>query len=145
MQWCEPETALTEAARVLVPGGSAWIATLGPRTLNELRTASAAVDDDSHAIEFRSISHWLNASRIAGLTVEAHADEMLFDFAIDLRALIGNIKAVGAHTVFDARRRRTLGKRGWQTLQSAYEAFRSPDGLLPATYDLILLALRKPT
>ncbi|MDR1424341.1 MAG: methyltransferase domain-containing protein [Azoarcus sp.] len=144
LQWCEPEAALTEAARVLVPGGAAWIATLGPRTLNELRTAFAAVDDDAHTIEFRSLSDWCDASRHTGLTVTAQADETLFDFASDLRALIGNIKAIGARTVFDARRRRTLGRRGWQTLQSAYEAFRSSDGLLPTTYDLILLALRKP-
>ncbi|MDR3213662.1 MAG: methyltransferase domain-containing protein [Azoarcus sp.] len=144
LQWCDPAAALAEAARVLRPGGMAWIATLGPRTLYELRTAFATVDEDSHVIDFFPISHWLAAAGDAGLIVAAHAREPLHDLAADLRELLGNIKAIGARSVGDGRRRRTLGRQGWQLLQSAYEAFRLPGGMLPATYDLILLALRKP-
>lgn len=142
-QWCSPETTIKEAFRVLSPGGVARIATLGPRTLHELRTAFGAVDDGDHVIDFTTTEHWLAVSKAAGLTIQSHSRETLFDFAADLRTLLGNIKAIGAHTVASQRRRRTLGRKGWQTLQSAYEAFRRPDGTLPATYDLILLALRK--
>jgi len=142
-QWCSPEATLREANRVLSPGGIAQIATLGPRTLHELRAAFSAVDDDVHVLEFTATEHWLEASRAAGLTVQSHSQETLFDFAADLRTLLGNIKAIGARTVGSQRERRSLGRKGWQTLQSAYEAFRRPDGALPATYDLILLALRK--
>jgi malonyl-CoA O-methyltransferase len=143
LQWCSPETALREAVRVLSPGGVAQIATLGPRTLHELRIAFSAVDDDVHVIDFTPMRHWLEVSKAAGLTVQSHSREILFDFAVDLRTLLGNIKAIGARTVGN-HQRRTLGRKGWQTLQSAYETFRRPDGMLPATYDLILLALRKP-
>ncbi|MDR0635382.1 MAG: methyltransferase domain-containing protein [Azoarcus sp.] len=143
LQWCDPAAALAEAARVLTPGGMAWIATLGPHTLHELRAAFAAVDDDVHVIDFFSTAQWLAAAGAAGLVAEAHAGEPLHELAADLRALLGNIKAVGARAV-DGRRRRPLGRRGWLLLQSAYEAFRRPDGALPATYDLILLVLRKP-
>jgi len=142
-QWCSPETTLREVTRVLSPGGIARIATLGPRTLHELRTAFSAVDDDVHVLDFTTTEHWLKASRAAGLTVQSHWRETLFDFAADLRTLLGNIKAIGARTVGSQRERRSLGRKGWQTLQSAYETFRRPDGTLPATYDLILLALRK--
>ncbi|MCL1860375.1 MAG: malonyl-ACP O-methyltransferase BioC [Proteobacteria bacterium] len=142
-QWCSPETALEEAFRVLSPGGVARIATLGPRTLHELRTAFSAVDDGVHVIDFTATEHWLEASKAAGLTVQSHLRKTLLDVAADLHALLGNIKAIGARAIRD-RRRSSLGRKGWQTLQSAYEAFRHPDGALPATYDLILLALRKP-
>ncbi|MCL2589580.1 MAG: methyltransferase domain-containing protein [Betaproteobacteria bacterium] len=142
-QWCSPETAFREAFRVLSPGGVARIATLGPRTLYELHTAFSAVDDGDHVIGFATTEQWLAASKTAGLTVQSHLDETLFDAAADLRTLLGNIKATGACTVA-SQQRRTLGRKGWQALQSAYEAFRRPDGALPATYDLILLALRKP-
>jgi malonyl-CoA O-methyltransferase len=144
LQWCSPEAALREASRVLSPGGVARIATLGPRTLHELRTAFGAVDDGVHVIDFTASEHWLAASRAVGLTVQFHTREPLFDLAPDLRTLLGNIKAIGARTVGSGERRRTLGKKGWQALQSAYETFRRSDGALPATYDLILLALRKP-
>jgi malonyl-CoA O-methyltransferase len=144
LQWCAPATALAEAARVLAPGGAAWIATLGPRTLHELRAAFAAVDDAAHVIDFASAGHWRDAARAAGLSILSSAQEPLRDLAADLRTLLGNIKAIGARTVGEKRRKTPLGRRGWQTLQSAYETFRRPDGTLPATYDLILLALRKP-
>jgi len=143
LQWCSPEKAFREVIRVLSPGGIARIATLGPRTLHELRTAFRAVDDGIHVIDFAAAEHWLEASRSADLTVQSHLREELFDFAADLRALLDNIKAIGARTV-GGQQRRFLGRKGWQTLQSAYETFRRPDGTLPATYDLILLALRKP-
>ena len=143
-QWCSPETALREAFRVLSPGGVARIATLGPHTLHELRTAFSAVDDGVHVIDFAPTEHWLAVSKAAGLTVQFHSRETLFDSAADLRMLLGNIKAIGARTVASQQRRRSLGRKGWQVLQSAYEAFRRPDGTLPATYDLTLLALRKP-
>jgi len=143
-QWCSPETVLRETFRLLSPGGVARIATLGPRTLHELRTAFGAVDDGNHVIDFTAIEHWLTVSNAAGLTVQFHSHETLFDFATDLRTLLGNIKAIGARTIASQQRRRSLGRKGWQALQSAYEAFRRPDGALPATYDLILLALRKP-
>jgi len=143
-QWCSPETTLREVFRVLSPDGVARIATLGPRTLHELRTAFGAVDDGVHVIDFIPMEHWLEVSKTAGLTVQFHSHETLFDSATDLRTLLGNIKAIGARTVTSQQRRQTLGRKGWQVLQSAYEAFRRPDGTLPATYDLILLALRKP-
>jgi len=144
LQWCSPETAFKEAFRVLSPGGVARIATLGPRTLHELRSAFSAVDDGDHVIDFTATEHWLTASKAAGLTVQFHSHETLFDYANDLRTLLGNIKAIGARTVTSQQRHQTLGRKGWQALQCAYEAFRRPDGTLPATYDLILLALRKP-
>jgi malonyl-CoA O-methyltransferase len=143
MQWCDPATALTEAARVLTPGGCAWIATLGPQTLHELRTAFTAVDDDTHVIDFTDLDHWQAAAQAAGLVIQSSAQTPLFDLAPDLRTLLGNIKAIGARSVGEKRRRRPLGRRNWQALQAAYEAFRRPDGALPATYDLILLALEK--
>ena len=143
LQWCTPAAALAEAARVLKPGGAAWIATLGPRTLHELRTAFAAVDNAAHVIDFASAGHWRDAARTAGFSIQSNTQEPLYDLAADLRTLLGNIKAIGAQTVGEKRRKAPLGRHGWQTLQSAYEAFRRPDGALPATYDLILFALRK--
>ena len=46
-------------------------------------------------------------------------------------------------TVGDGRRTRPLGRKAFETLAARYEARRRADGLLPATYDLILLILRK--
>ena len=37
LQWYNPAASLREIARVLSPAGEAWIATLGPRTIDDLR------------------------------------------------------------------------------------------------------------
>lgn len=144
MQWCEPTRTLAECARVLAAGGLALVATLGPRTLWELREAFALIDDARHTIDFQPQAHWLAAAQHAGLAVEASDSAEVHACAPDLRGLLQDIKRIGATTVDGGRRRQPLGRAAWGRLQAAYERHRRPDGRLPATYDVILLALRKP-
>ena len=144
MQWCDPARALAECARVLAPGGVALIATLGPATLHELRDAFASIDDARHTIEFHPASRWVQDVTTAGLAVEALDTRPMYACAEDLRSLLRDIKAIGAATVDHGRRREALGRAAWMQLQAQYERHRRSDGLLPATYDVILLALRKP-
>lgn len=144
LQWCDPALALAQIARALRPGGVAWIATLGPATLWELREAFARVDEASHVIPFHPPTHWIAAAEQAGLSLVAKDLDPAYALAPDLRGLLRDIKAIGAHSVGEERRRKPLGRAAWRTLESAYEPHRRPDGLLPATYDLILLALKKP-
>ncbi|NMG45106.1 methyltransferase domain-containing protein [Aromatoleum toluvorans] len=144
LQWCDPALALGQLADALRPGGVAWIATLGPATLWELREAFARVDAASHVIGFHAPSAWIAAAENVGLTLIARDLDPAYALAPDLRGLLRDIKAIGAHSVGEQRRRKPLGRAAWRTLEAAYETHRRPDGLLPATYDLILLALRKP-
>lgn len=142
LQWCDPALALGEIARVLRPGGVAWLATLGPATLRELRDAFAAVDDMAHVIRFHPLELWRREAARAGLDVTAAAAQPVYALAPDLRHLLHDIKAIGAHSV-GSEPRPALTRAGWRLLESRYEAHRRADGLLPATYDLILLTLRK--
>lgn len=144
VQWCTPVAVLSELNRVLTPGGMAWIATLGPRTLHELRASFSRIDDADHVISFFSTDDWHRITSASGLQLRAEASADIAAFAPDLRSLLRDLKSIGAHTVGDTRRRRPLGKNAWQALVADYEQWRRPDGRLPATYDLIMLALRKP-
>jgi len=144
LQWCDPALSLAQIAHALRPGGVAWIATLGPATLWELREAFAEVDEASHVIRFHPPAEWIAAAEQAGLALVAKDLDPAYALATDLRGLLRDIKAIGAHSVGEERRRKPLGRAAWRTLEAAYDAHRRPDGLLPATYDLILLALKKP-
>ena len=144
LQWCDPALALTELARVLRPGGRAWLATLGPRTLWELRDAFIAIDSAEHVIAFHAVERWLAAAAQAGLTLQACDNAVSFALGPDLRGLLRDIKAIGAHSVGAARRRRPLGRAAWRALETGYERHRRDDGLLPATYDVVYLVLAKP-
>lgn len=143
MQWCEPRRVLAECARVLVPDGSAWIATLAPDTLHELRTAFRSIDNEEHVLRFTPPETWLATAEAAGLIVETWQRERIALRVSNLRDLIRHLKGIGAHRV-TARPRRSLGKAEWRRLEAAYEKFRRDDGMLPATYDVLLVALRNP-
>lgn len=142
LQWCSAERAVAEFARVLRPGGTAWIATLGPDTLHELRTAFTEVDDAEHVLRFRPAEDWAPISAAAGFEVLAERRENAFVRAPALRGVIAHLKGIGAHRI-DAAPRRPLTRAQWRTLEQAYERWRGPDDLLPASYDVLLLALRR--
>ena len=144
LQWCAPQASMREIARTLAPGGQAFIATLGPRTLHELQTAFAGIDQAEHRMAFHDVGTWAAHARGAGLDVAGFESLDIHALAPDLRKLLRDIKTIGASTVTGARRRVPLGRAAWQSLEHRYEIHRRADGLLPATYDLILLALHKP-
>lgn len=143
LQWCQPARALGELYRVLAPGGQAWLTTLGPATLEELREAFAGIDSAEHVIPFHDLAAWRAYAQEAGFRVAAAEQTRTWATAPNLRELLRDIKAIGAHAVGSGRRRAPLGKAAWRALEARYETYRRPDGLLPATYDLICLHLEK--
>ena len=143
VQWCNPARVMAELGRVLQPGGTAWVATLGPDTLWELREAFRDIDDAEHVIGFHGEDTWRQSAIQGGLRVAACQRVPAAATADSLRRLLKDIKAIGAHQVGSGRRRTPLGKAAWRQLECAYEHHRRADGLLPATYDVILLALHR--
>lgn len=143
LQWCDPAQALAEFARCLRPGGVAWIATLGPGTFRELRSAFAGIDDADHVLDCPPPSAWQQAAGAAGFEPVGEDRREFVALAPELRQLLRDIKAIGARGVGPGRRRTMLGKHAWQTVIERYEAFRRPDGRVGASYDGIFLVLRR--
>lgn len=142
LQWCDPDRAVREFARVLAPGGMAWVATLAPGTLGELREAFLAVDDEQHVIGFLPPHVWLEVAREAGFRVVAQQRTQASVLAPDLRGILRHLKSIGANRV-SAGQRAPLSRSEWRTLEACYEGFRREDGMLSATYDVFMLALRR--
>ena len=95
-QWNVPQRCLSEAARVLRPGGTLAIATLGADNFPELRHAFAAVDGYDHVLSITPAEQLLAACRAGGWTVRVWERQAVRRHYPDLRSLLGSVKAVGA-------------------------------------------------
>jgi malonyl-CoA O-methyltransferase len=145
VQWCENLGAVfAELQRVLRPGASAWLSTLGPATLHELRSAWMAVDDRVHVNQFVDRPAIVEAVHRAGLALTACKESNVVMRYAELRELTRELKAIGAHNVNHGRPGGLSTRRRLQQFSAAYEAQRMADGKLPATYQVFYLQLTKP-
>lgn len=142
MQWANPQRCLSEAARVLAPGGRLALSTLGPDTFVELRQCFAGIDPHRHTLDFESparLQQALVACGFVDITLCRHA---LQTHHPDLKQLLGAIKAIGANSLGPGRRSGMMGRKTWAALVNAYETCRQTAGL-PTTYDVILVTARR--
>lgn len=137
LQWAHDlEATLKGMHRVLTPGGLMIFATFGPDTLKELRAAFATVDDAQHVNRFIDLHDIGDMLVNAGFTSPVMEMEMLTLTYADLKALMRDLKGIGAHNAAVSRKRGLLGKSAWAQLESAYEPYRQA-GRLPATFEVI--------
>ena len=142
IQWCDPATVFIEASRVLKPGGTLAVSTLGPDTFHELRTAFAGVDAHRHTLAFDPPEKVRKALDAAGFTSIVLRRETHAVHYPDLKTLLRGVKAIGAHNVGEGGRSGMMGRAAWQQVEAAYEHFRTAEGL-PASYDVILATATK--
>lgn len=137
LQWVEDlDGAFREMRRVLRPDGLFIFASFGPDTLMELRAASAGLDGHQHVNRFVDMHDVGDALVRAGFANPVMEMERITLTYADLRDLLNDLKAIGAHTVMHERRAGLMGKAQWRRLAEGYEAFRH-DGRLPATYEVV--------
>jgi malonyl-CoA O-methyltransferase len=137
LQWCEqPQAVFAEICRVLRPGGLLLFSTLGPQTLEELRSAWRAVDATPHVSEFVDLPQLSVAMGGAGLAEPVLDTDQVVRRYPDPLALMRELKGLGARNAASDRRRGLMGRAALRTLTAAYEQQRTPDGI-PATFEVI--------
>lgn len=137
LQWANDlEGTLRDCHRSLAPGGLMMFATFGPDTLKELRAAFANIDSTPHVNRFADLHDIGDMLVNTGFANPVMEMEMLTLTYHDLKALMIDLKGIGAHNAAVARRRGLMGKSAWQKLEQEYECHRI-EARLPATYEVI--------
>jgi malonyl-CoA O-methyltransferase len=144
LQWMnDPDKAFAEFHRVLAPGGLLMFSTFGPDTLKELRAAYSGVDRHTH------VSRFIDLHDVGDILVKRGFGDPVMDmepFTLtysDVRALMNDLKAIGAHNVTQDRPPGLTGKSRFAAVTAAYEPLRR-DGKLPATFEVVYGHAWKP-
>lgn len=139
LQWCNDlDRALEDFRRVLAPDGLLMFTTFGPDTLKELRLAWEAADTGHvHVNAFMDMHDIGDALVRAGFADPVMDMEMVTVTYPDLRSLMADLRAIGATNANIGRGRGLTPRARLRKAEAAYEAFRLPDGRLPATYEVV--------
>jgi malonyl-CoA O-methyltransferase len=129
--------------RVLAPGGLLMFSTFGPDTLKELREAYRDTDRHTHVnrfVDMHDIGDMLVAARFADPVMDMEPFTLTYP---DVRSLMRDLKAIGAHNVTRGRAVGLTGKSALQAVTRNYETLRR-DGRLPATFEVVYGHAWKP-
>lgn len=144
LQWCNDLPAtLAELHRVLKTEGLVMFSTFGPDTLKELRTAFHGIDEHNHLNRFADMHDIGDMLVAAGFNAPVMDMEYLTLTYGDVRSILQDLKAIGAHNATAGRGQGLMGKHAWARLLENYERQRR-DGKLPATYEVVYGHAWKP-
>lgn len=142
LQWCERlGRVLADLKRIMKTGSPLIFSTFGPRTLHELKSAWAAVDDLPHVNAFhteRDLMRFLQEAGFGDCRIQAALHTPLYPSVSDL---MRELKQIGAHNVHLARPKSLTGKSRMQAMYHAYERHRT-EGSLPATFEIFRISAR---
>ena len=135
LQWCNDlDGAFNQIARVLQPNGLLMFSTFGPDTLKELRAASNNGNTHvSRFIDMHDIGDALTRAGFSAPVLDVEHYTLTYD---DVKAVMRDLKAIGAHNATAGRARGLQGRGFLQQLAQNYEQFRV-DGKLPATFEVV--------
>ncbi len=134
-QWTDIRASISEAQRVLKPGGLFLFSTLGPMTLRELRECTGA----GAPAAFKDAVELSAELKRAGFEEAASGSSIVNKRYGSLRELARTLKNIGAAPRPSGRHNKGLSKgTALRRAEAAYEErFPSPEGGIIATYEII--------
>ena len=142
VQWSANFEKLMHALyKSLKPGGQAYISTVVAGSLNEIKTAFAALDNRSHINTFNTHAYINQSVQNVGFSINSSQKVIYTDcYSSPLKA-IKSIKAIGATTQNHANSRQGLLTKS--ALQRVCNAYPLLNNQACVSYHVVLLSLQK--
>lgn len=145
LQWCENlQSVFEDVYSLLKPGGRFVFSLPVENTLRELKLSWAQAEKRYHHVnDFHTIAEVkaaLAATPFAVLQLHEKLDQVYYQ---SVRDLARELKALGVHQVTSQRNQALTGKTTVFQMMNAYEHFRNPQGMLPASWHYIIVCLEK--
>ncbi|MGX5914123.1 methyltransferase domain-containing protein [Aliidiomarina sp. Khilg15.8] len=143
VQWCNaPQSFLSEAARVVKPGGQVLFSTVLENSLQPLSRCWQQIDGHAHSNPQHSLRDWeeLIAAQ-PGLYADYIAQRRFTVFGATVAHLLQGIRGVGANYHANAITPR-FSRHTLQQLGQLYDSYREARGL-PLHYEIGLFILRR--
>jgi len=138
LQWSNDlNKTFTGFHSVLAPNGLLLFSTFGPDTLKEMRESWANVDQQPHTSSFSDMHEIGDALLNAGFINPVTDMEIITMTYKSVRQLMKDIKNIGATNSRTERSKGLMGKQKLNAFEKAYDAFKTKDGLYPATWEII--------
>lgn len=138
LHWSNDFTkSLKEIRRILKPEGLLLFSMVGPDTLQELRYCWRTIDDQPHVhlfVDMHDLGDSLLQTPFVDPVMDVEYFTLLYSEALDL---MKELKKLGVQNIAKDRQRGLTSKGTLKKLIQAYECFRSQEGKLPATWEII--------
>ncbi len=138
LHWSNDFTkSLKEIRRILKPEGLLLFSMVGPDSLQELRNCWRAIDNQLHVhvfVDMHDLGDNLLHTPFVDPVMDVEYFTLLYSEALDL---MKELKKLGVQNIAKNRQRGLTSKGTLKKLIQAYEYFRSPEGKLPATWEII--------
>lgn len=142
-QWCDIGQAISEAARLLRPGGHLWLTTLVQGTFAELATAldEVGLQPSRHLLSMPDAAHLLDGFGQTALVLEHSQRDAVTTWHTDFASLRRSIRGVGANHL-PTGEREPIDRSTRLSLIDAYDRQRTAHGL-PLTYNVLTIHARR--
>lgn len=139
LQWCENlPLVFHETLKILKTGGTFLFSTVGPDTLKELRASWLKVDPHySHVNSFMDMHDVGDLLLRAGFLDPVLDRELLCTTYHSVYELLKDLKTLGSSKLDKKIYPGLTTRKSLAALADHYERYRTPEGILPVTYEII--------
>ena len=143
-QWCDIARAVSEAKRILPPGGHLWLTTLVSGTFAELAVAldQIGLQPSRHLLSMPDATQVLNHFKQAAMRVVHSQRDTVTTWHDDFTSLRRSIRGVGANHL-PTPAREPIDRDTRHALVNAYNQQHTTHGL-PLTYNVLTIHAQRP-